>query len=252
MSSVGRIKAVLFDLDGTLRHNHPSSEHTFFDIAAGLGVPDGLEKRRKAMRWAHSYWAQSRLMFADLETYNGLSDEFWENYAYRHLASFECQEEQARRLAPQVFCKMRQRHKPEDLVLPDVYETLDKLLEDGFTLGVVSNRMNSYLAQLETLELHSYFKCAIAAGEISAWKPEPEIFYHALRQLEIEAESAIYVGDNYYADVVGARGAGLRPVLFDPEGVFPDADCDVIASFAALEGILQKQAEQDPGRTGPK
>jgi FMN phosphatase YigB (HAD superfamily) len=36
------------------------------------------------------------------------------------------------------------------------------------------------------------------------------------------------VGDNYWADVVGARRAGVTPVLLDPQGLFPEADCLVL------------------------
>ena len=47
------------------------------------------------------------------------------------------------------------------------------------------------------------------------------------------------MGDNYYADVVGPRRAGLRPVLYDPNGIFPEAHCDMIQSFDELNSILK-------------
>jgi FMN phosphatase YigB (HAD superfamily) len=47
------------------------------------------------------------------------------------------------------------------------------------------------------------------------------------------------VGDNYYADVVGARAAGLRPILYDPRGIFPEPDCETIKSFDELKSILK-------------
>jgi putative hydrolase of the HAD superfamily len=55
----------------------------------------------------------------------------------------------------------------------------------------------------------------------------------------VSAHETIYIGDNYYADVVGARRAGLRPVLYDPQGVFPEADCAIIKSFDELNSILK-------------
>ncbi len=71
------------------------------------------------------------------------------------------------------------------------------------------------------------------------WKPEPQIFAHACEQLSVEPSETAYVGDNYFADVVGAQRAGLQPVLYDPRGVFPDPDCLRIRSFDELEGILE-------------
>ena len=47
-------------------------------------------------------------------------------------------------------------------------------------------------------------------------------------------ESTIHVGDLYQVDVVGARAAGVRGVLLDETGLYPDADCDRVASLAEL------------------
>ena len=53
------IKAVFFDLDGTLRHNLPSGGEFFADYAIQLGLRATLEDRLRAMRWEHFYWANS-------------------------------------------------------------------------------------------------------------------------------------------------------------------------------------------------
>jgi putative hydrolase of the HAD superfamily len=79
----------------------------------------------------------------------------------------------------------------------------------------------------------------MAGGEVDSYKPEPGIFEHALQRGNVTAQETIYIGDNYFADVVGARRAGLRPVLYDPQGVFPGADCTTIKSFDELKSILK-------------
>jgi len=60
----------------------------------------------------------------------------------------------------------------------------------------------------------------------------------------VRPEQTMYVGDNYFADVIGARNAGLQPVLIDPEGVFDQhaeclGDCHVIRSMPELLGLLR-------------
>lgn len=75
---------------------------------------------------------------------------------------------------------------------------------------------------------------------MESYKPEPGIFEHALKKLDVTAAETVYVGDNYYADVVGARRAGLQPVLYDPNGIFPDADCVTIRSFDDLLSVIQE------------
>ena len=49
------------------------------------------------------------------------------------------------------------------------------------------------------------------------------------------------MGDNFYADVLGARRGGLIPVLYDRRGVFPDPGCATIRSFDELEAALAKE-----------
>ncbi len=232
-------RAILFDLDGTLRHNHPSAEHTFFDFAVEIGIPDSWQKRLEALRWSHYYWAQSPELMADLDRFQEDEGAFWLNYARRHLLSFGCPESDATKLAVQVHGMMRERFKPEDRLGEEVTATLEALKEAGFILGVVSNRTRPYDEVLDKFGLSMYFDCVIAAGVVAAWKPEPEIFRHALKELGLQAKEAIYVGDNYYADVIGAQRAGLCPILLDPEGVFPDAGVAIIRTFSDLLHILQ-------------
>jgi len=81
----------------------------------------------------------------------------------------------------------------------------------------------------------------VAAGEIDTWKPNAGIFLYSLEQLEARPEETLYVGDNYYADVLGARRAGLHTLLVDPEDVFPDVDCVVIKQVGELQAVLGGQ-----------
>jgi len=236
------VSAVLFDLDGTLRHNLPSSNHTFFDYAAQLGAVDTPERRRMALRWVHYYWAQSAEMLRDQQIYAGLTDAFWSFYAYRTLISFACPEEQAQALGPLVHQRMEAEYEPVDHVSPDAWDTLAALRAAGFSLGVVSNRSRPYAEQMTTLGLAPFFQFALAAGEVNSWKPEPGIFLHAVELLGAQPNMTIYVGDNYYADILGAADAGLRPVLLDPEGLFPEATCPVISSLGELPGLLSTKA----------
>ena len=86
--------------------------------------------------------------------------------------------------------------------------------------------------------LDCYFEFALAAGDVGVWKPDPEIFRFALHRLGTQPNETLYVGDNYYADVVGARRAGLRPILVDTDGTFPDAECTIIQNVGDLCEIL--------------
>jgi len=133
---------------------------------------------------------------------------------------------------------MRDRYTPEDLLADDVPDLLQKLKQSGFRLAVISNRRNPFDEQLETLGINSYFEYSLAAGTINSWKPDPMIFQYALNEMEVKPEHAVYVGDNYFADVIGAQSSGMHAVLIDPANLFPEADCAVIERLPELEFVL--------------
>ena len=236
------VAAILFDLDGTLRHSRPPYNQALLDFAVRLGAADSAERRRGVLRWVHRYWAQSPDMLHDLESYGGLSEEFWDYYTSLTLLRFGCPEAQAQAMAPPVSQYMLSEYQPVDHVPAEVWETLALLKDAGLPMGVASNRSRPYAEQMAALGLAPFFQFVLAAGEISVWKPEPGIFLHALALLGTCPDQTIYVGDNYYADVLGASNAGLRPVLLDPEGLFPEAECAVIASLGELPELLSKNA----------
>jgi len=236
--SANGIRAILFDMDGTLRHNRPSYPDTFFNIATRLGAPDVRENRWRAARWLHYYWANSNELVSDQAIYTDQVEAFWTNHARLFLSALGCIPEQAAALAPLAYQHMNEEYKPQDWVPADVPETLRVLKEAGYKLAVLSNRLQPFLEQLENLGLSSYFEFALHAGKVEAWKPDPEIFLHATDQIGAQPGEAVYVGDNYYADVIGSSRAGLIPVLIDPDGLFPEAECAVIRKIGDLPEML--------------
>jgi HAD superfamily hydrolase (TIGR01549 family) len=232
------IETVIFDLDGTLRHNLPSADDVQYNFAIQLDVRNAPGKQLKGARWAHYYWAQSPELFADMDQFNEMDDGFWVNYSYRYLRSLSVTEVKAADLAPQLFQLMDNGFNPEDHVYSCVPETLQAIKEAGFTLGLISNRSAPCQEYCEQLGLLGYFEFAYVAAEVDVWKPDPRIFDRALEITGTSPERTIYVGDNYYADTLGARNAGLQPILLDPNGVFPDADCTIIQSIRDLGSML--------------
>lgn len=231
------IRAVFFDLDGTLRHNLPSGGEFFADYAIQLGLRATPEDRLRAMRWEHLYWANSPELKADKLAYPD-DRVFWDMYARRQLVALGATNGDAEALAPKVTEYMSAAYKPKSIVPEDAMRMLPALKDGGYTLALISNRDKPYREEAEALGLAPFFDLVLAAGEVDLWKPEPDIFVHACEQLKILPTETAYVGDNYFADVVGARRAGLQPVLYDPRGIFPDPGCASITSFDDLERVL--------------
>jgi len=236
------IETVIFDLDGTLRHRIPSADDIQFQVARMLGLVDAPDNQVLGARWAHYYWAQSPELAEDIGSFGPrhdyLESEFWVNYEYRYLCSLNVPEEKAAAMAPSMVEHLKAEYKPEDHVYPCVHETLGKLKEAGFILGLVSNRPSPCQDECQELGLLEYFDFVYVAGEVDAWKPNPRIFDRALELTASPPERIVYVGDNYYADILGAEKAHLQPVLLDEKGIFPEAACMVLRRLGELVELL--------------
>lgn len=233
------IKAIFFDLDGTLRFHNPPSREIFADEAVRQGITITAADRLRAARWEHYYFGGSEEVYADSEAFPERK-AFWINYSYRCLIKLGASIEQAERLAPQLHEYMNEHNHPEDALIPGVLETLKVLKETNVILAVVSNRDQPFHDYLEQLGIAQYFHFSLSAGEVQSWKPDKAIFEHAMQRAGVRADETVYVGDNYYADVVGARNAGIHPILIDVDGIFEAPDCPVVCSHQELLALLQK------------
>lgn len=235
----GKIKAVIFDLDGTLYLSDPSGLEVFRNYALELGYTISSDMMNQAARWNHWYWASSSELSQDIKLEE---EEFWVRYSERLLQAFGITESK-RSLAERItgyFANYNPSYKLNDGVM----STLKNLDQAGYVLGIASNRRQPITDLVHHMRIDQYLSFSVVAGEMGAWKPDPRFFDLPLERSQCLAAEAVYVGDNYYADVIGASNAGLVPVLIDPDDVFEDVDCVVIRSLNQLVEWLS--TGQDP------
>ena len=120
----------------------------------------------------------------------------------------------------------------------DVVPTLNRLRDDGYTLGLISNAPPETVNVIDSLGLPRYLPVIIVSGVVGYSKPNPEIFKIALSAAGVEPEESIHVGDIFEADVLGARNAGIQGVLIDREGTQARIDCPKIAELAEVYRFL--------------
>jgi len=115
--------------------------------------------------------------------------------------------------------------------------TLKRLKDRGLILGIVSNSDGRVESALEQAGLATYFDFFIDSFLVGVEKPDPAIFRIATERAQIVAGQAAYVGDLYSVDVVGARAAGLLPILYDPYDLNREADC---IRIRRLDELMEK------------
>jgi putative hydrolase of the HAD superfamily len=121
------------------------------------------------------------------------------------------------------------------VVEPDTGDVLRALRRHGLTLAVISNADGRVEADLERAGLRSHFTAVIDSHVVGVEKPHPAIFNLALERIGALPETAVYVGDVFSIDVLGARRAGLDAVLIDTLGRYPgNIDCRRISRLGEL------------------
>lgn len=93
-------------------------------------------------------------------------------------------------------------------VYDGIMELLRDLKDEGYTLAIVSNKLDSAVKELNEIYFHEIVKVAIGEREGIAKKPAPDTVYAALEELGVPCEGAVYVGDSD-VDVMTAKNAGL-------------------------------------------
>jgi putative hydrolase of the HAD superfamily len=123
-------------------------------------------------------------------------------------------------------------------------ESLQKLRDAGLLLGVVSNSDGRVEQALQAAGLRNYFDVVIDSALVGVEKPDPRIFHAALDALGVTPGEALYVGDLYEVDVLGARAAGMQAVLLGEPGSAPEQACRSVQSIENLVNDLLREISQ--------
>lgn len=103
---------------------------------------------------------------------------------------------------------------------PGARETLHALQSGGHPLALVTNGSTvGQSRKIDGLGLRDYFRAVVISEAFGEKKPGRAIFHHATAQLERTPAGAWFIGDHPINDIVGAAGAGLRPIWL--RGVHP-------------------------------
>lgn len=121
----------------------------------------------------------------------------------------------------------------------DVREALQRFRASGRPVAIVSNSEGQLDRLFARTELTDMFDLVVDSAIEGVRKPDPELFRRALSRLGLPPDNCIYAGDIPDVDVVGARAAGLSPVLIDALDQHRDyTDAPRFRSIAELADAL--------------
>jgi putative hydrolase of the HAD superfamily len=215
------VRALLFDVNGTLIDIETDEwmEEAYRAIAHFLTY-QGISLRRGEVRDLY-FQIMKEQFAASKETY----PEFdvvavWSEVLRRHANDY------TRSLGPQKLLQMplflaqlqRGISRKRLWAFPQTQEILAQL-KTRHRLAVVSDAQSAFgLPELRAVGLADYFAPIVISGDYGYRKPDARLFQAALTELKVSPAEAIFVGNDRFRDVLGARQVGMKTILFCPNG----------------------------------
>lgn len=218
---MGRIKAVLFDLHGTLvqkggRESLMRALHCAAEFLRERGYPQTFDdyfqawtKKIKEVQFDGELREPSfeEWYFGILDALGirGVDRSFIEGLNHYFMRGFE----------------------GTTTLFPATHTVLSDLKGRGYALALVSNSMaENTAADLERTGLVGRFDLLVISSEVGRRKPHPLMFQRALEGLGISASEGVFVGDDAVEDIWGAKRVGLRAILVSHVGYRDALDRD--------------------------
>lgn len=214
------MRAVAFDLDGTLAVPEPDRATILREALESVGAPPIPRAAYLRAHRQHLTGDSREPIFATL-----LADRDAEVDPGRVARAY--------------------RERITAAVAPvDGVEDLVADLRSEYVVGLLTNGpVRAQRDKLDALGWTDRFDAALVSGDLPAGKPDPRAFEALVDALGVEPREAVYVGDDPEADVRGARNAGLRAVQVLEAGdeSAPGADAAVPREELArrLPGVLR-------------
>ncbi len=181
------IKAIIFDMDGTILN-------TIDDITVSINhafIQLGYEKQTvDAVKMAVGSGAYTLI----------------ERLAPNHLT-----EQQIEELYETYQAHYDKNNNHHTGPYEGIMELLDTLKHQGYKLAVVSNKYEYLVQELNIKLFHQYFDASIGEAPGIPIKPAPDMVYKALKILNVNKEEALFVGDSD-VDIITANNAGVKSV----------------------------------------
>ncbi len=237
------LRVILFDLGGTLIYEKgpwdpifPRADLALWTVLRAAGVT--IEPRVLYGESDNLFSMYYMLHRGDLRepTSAGVLDELLQKKGY-HLSK-----ETLRAAMHAMYAVTQENWLPEE----DALSTLRDLNQRGYRVGLISNAADDDNTQalVDKGMFRPYLEYIVSSAAFGLRKPHPRIFRSALEYFHVSPEEALMVGDNFEADIVGARGAGMQSIwikrrlpdaVHEPTAVEPDA---VVSTLGEIPGLL--------------
>jgi putative hydrolase of the HAD superfamily len=223
------VAAVAFDVNGTLVDIRTEDDRE--DIFRAIGhllTYQGVDLRRHAIRdmYFERLRQQQRESGEQFPEFDAVA--IWRSIVEDHASEFT-NALPSQRLAelPLTLAELFRGVSRRKLKLYPHVRSMLAVLRERYPLAIVSDGQKAWArGELHKVGLTDFFGPIAISGEHGFRKPDPRLFQLVLDELGVPADKTVYVGNDMYRDVYGARELGMTTVMFDSDqGTKQYEDC---------------------------
>jgi FMN hydrolase / 5-amino-6-(5-phospho-D-ribitylamino)uracil phosphatase len=227
------MKAILFDFGGTIDTDGIHWSEKFWHSYQPFNLP--LSKAEFEDAYRYSEKKMKSIVHKNDGMYTMLYKQYTEQMKYlvkEHYLSYD----------PAMVTKLTDNSYADVVLSTEKAEKVfKKLLEEKYSLGIVSNFTGNLIAVLQGLHIDGYFSAVVDSAVAGYEKPGIEIYKHAAKMLKSDPKDICMVGDSYSRDIQPAKKLGCFTVWLNGiswEKVHNPVDADIIIS--SLEDLPGK------------
>jgi putative hydrolase of the HAD superfamily len=237
------IRAVAFDVNGTLvKILTEEGADEIFRSAAHFLTYQGIDLHRDHVRDLYFRILKEQLRTSQEEYPEVDAVGIWRGIIDEHMTDFTRTLPASRlRQMPLFLAEMARGISRHRLGLyPHVREVLD-VLRGRYPLAIVTDAQSTAArGELHKVGLLGYFDPVVVSGDHGYRKPDRRLFQAALDGMNVAAENTLYVGNDMYRDIFGARETGLKTVMVDSDqGAKAYLDCVPDHTITDLRDLLK-------------
>ena len=233
-----KIKTVFVDLDDTIWWFTENSKVALRHVYDKFG----LAEYSPVYEHFRDIYAAKNLELWDLYHYGKIEKDFLVTERFRYtLEQIGVKSDDLKKLAEDVDDEYLFFLSSLDKLVPGARELLEYLVA-RYDVNILSNGFQEVqLRKLRSAGIEHFIHELVLSDDCGITKPLRGIFDYALKRTGATAETTVMIGDNYDADIQGAKNAGWHTILFNIKGfdrnAVPEADM-VVENLNEITQIL--------------
>ena len=121
----------------------------------------------------------------------------------------------------------------------DVYEVIEKLYNNGYKLGVISNGdLAQQTDKLKRTGIYKFFEIVTTSSEYDYSKPNPKLYESIIERFNINKNEMIMIGDQIEKDVIPCLNIGIDAIWLNRKGKENEENVKEIKSLQDIFNIL--------------